>query len=73
MKCVISRALVFGTAAALLVLAGCKTEEDYRKERVLKAQKQYEAARKTDLPADKVLSLQDCIDLSMTIPWTRIT
>ena len=65
MKCVISRALVFGTAAALLVLAGCKTEEDYRKERVLKAQKQYEAARKTDLPADKVLSLQDCIDLSM--------
>ena len=65
MKFVISRTLVFGTAAALLVLAGCKTEEDYRQERVLKAQKQYDAARKTDLPADKVLSLQDCINLAM--------
>ena len=65
MKGVISRTLVFGTAAAMLVLAGCKSEEDYRKERVLKAQEQYDSARKMELPADKMLSLQDCIDLAM--------
>ena len=65
MKFVTSRAIAFGTAAALLVLSGCKTEEDYKKERIAKAQEQFETVKKRDLPADKVLSLHDCIKLAM--------
>ena len=65
MKFGASRVLVFGAAAALLILSGCKTEDDYKKERIAKAQEQFEAAKKRDLPADKVLTLKDCIDLAM--------
>ena len=65
MKFATSRAIVFGTAAALLFLSGCKTEEDYKKERIEKAQEQFETLKKKELPADKVLSLHDCIKLAM--------
>ena len=65
MKFAVSRFLVFGVAASLLALSGCKTEEDYKKERIAKAQEQFEAAKKRELPSDKVLSLQDCIKLAM--------
>jgi len=65
MKLLASRVIVFGTAAALLALTGCKTEEDYRKERIAKAQEQFEAVKKRDLPADKVLTLHDCIRLAL--------
>ena len=65
MKLLASRAIVFGTAAALLALSGCKTEDDYRKERIAKAQEQFEAVKKQDLPADKVLTLHDCIRLAL--------
>ena len=64
MKIGASRALVFG-AAALLLLSSCKTEDDYKKERIAKAQEQFEAAKKRELPSDKVLTLQDCIRLAM--------
>ena len=65
MKFGASRLIVFGAAAALLVLSGCKTEDDYKKERIVKAHEQFEAARKRDLPSDKVLTVQDCIRLAM--------
>ena len=65
MKLLASRAIVFGTAAALLALSGCKTEDDYRKERITKAQEQFEAVKKRDLPAEKVLTLHDCIRLAL--------
>ena len=65
MKWGASRILVFGAVAAMLVLSGCKTEEDYKKERIAKAQEQFEAAKKRELPADKVLMLHDCIKLAM--------
>ena len=65
MKFGASRVLVFGAAAALLILSGCKTEEDYKKERIVKAQEQFEAAKKRELPADKMLTLHDCIELAM--------
>ena len=65
MKVGASRVIVFGAAAALLVLSGCKTEDDYKKERITKAHEQFEAARKRDLPGDKVLTVQDCIRLAM--------
>ena len=31
MKNAVSRAIAFGAAAALLLMSGCKTEEDYKK------------------------------------------
>jgi len=65
MKIAVSRAIAFGAAAALLLMSGCKTEEDYKKERIAKAQEQFESVRKRDLPADKVLTLHDCIKLAM--------
>ena len=65
MKIGASRILVFGAAAAMLVFSGCKTEEDYKKERIAKAQEQFEAAKKREIPADKVLTLHDCIKLAM--------
>jgi|GEM_PF-811429 len=65
MKFAFSRILTFGAAASLLILSGCKTEEDYKKERIAKAQEQFDAAKKRELPADKVLSLKDCIKLAM--------
>ena len=61
----VSRLIVFGTAAAMLILSGCKTEEDYRNERVTNAKDQYQKIRKEELPADKVLTLHDCIKLAM--------
>ena len=54
--CGVSRLIVFGTAATL-ILAGCKTEEDYKNERVSNARSQYQEIQKKELPADKVLSL----------------
>lgn len=65
MKIAVSRAIAFGAAAALLLMSGCKTEEDYKKERIAKAQEQFESVRKRDLPADKVLTLHDCIKLAL--------
>lgn len=65
MKFGASRVIVFGAAAALLVLSGCKSEDEYKKERIVKAHEQFEAARKRDLPADKVLTVQDCVKLAM--------
>ena len=65
MKNAVSRVIVFGAAAALLLMSGCKTEEDYKKERIAKAQEQFEAVKKRELPAEKVLSLHDCIKLAM--------
>lgn len=65
MKIAVSRAIAFGAAAALLLMSGCKTEEDYKKERIAKAQEQFESVRKRDLPADKVLTLHDCIKLAI--------
>ena len=65
MKFGASRVIVFGAAAALLVLNGCKSEDEYKKERIVKAHEQFEAARKRDLPADKVLTVNDCIRLAM--------
>ena len=65
MKNAVSRVIVFGAAAVLLLMSGCKTEEDYKKERIAKAQEQFESVRKRDLPADKVLTLHDCIKLAM--------
>jgi len=65
MKNAVSRVISFGAAAALLLMSGCKTEEDYKKERIAKAQEQFESVRKRDLPADKVLTLHDCIKLAM--------
>jgi len=65
MKIAVSRAIAFGAAAALLLVSGCKTEEDYKKERIAKAQEQFEAVKKRELPADKVLTLHDCIKLAM--------
>ena len=65
MKFAVSRIVVFGAAASLLLLSGCKTEEDYKKERIAKAQEQFEAAKKRELRADKGLTWQDCIKLAM--------
>ena len=65
MKFGASRVIVFGAAAALLVLSSCKSEDEYKKERIVNAHEQFEAARKRDLPADKVLTVQDCIELAM--------
>ena len=63
--CGVSRLIVFGTAAAMLILSGCKTEEDYKNERVTNARDQYKKIRKEELPAEKVLTLHDCIELAM--------
>lgn len=60
----ISLILAFGMASALF-LSSCKTEDDYRKERVQRAAEQFEKAKKREIPNDKVLSLQDCLKLAM--------
>lgn len=65
MKSKASLFLVFGTAAAMLLVNGCKTEEDYKQERIQKAAEQFDAARKRDLASDRMLTLHDCIGLAM--------
>ena len=65
MKSAASRVIAFGTAAALLVMCGCKTEEDYKKERIAKAQKQFDAVKQRELPAEKILTLKECIKLAL--------
>ena len=56
--------LAFGIASAFF-LSSCKTEDDYRKERVQRAAEQFENAKKRQIVGDKVLSLQDCLKLAM--------
>lgn len=61
------KVLLSGTAAFLAVtlfVSGCKTEEDYKKERVERAEEQFRSIRKRDVPSDKMLTLQDCIKLA---------
>ena len=60
------KVLLSGTAAFLAVtlfFSGCKTEEDYKKERIARAEEQFQSIRKRAVPSDKMLSLQDCIKL----------
>ena len=61
------KVLLSGTAAflaATLFLGGCKTEDDYKKERIARAEEQFQSIRKRTVPSDKMLTLEDCIKLS---------
>ncbi len=60
----ISLILTFGMASALF-LSSCKTEDDYRKERVQRAAEHFDKVKKAQLPGDKILSMQDCLKLAM--------
>ncbi len=51
--------------AGLLVLAGCKSFDEYQEERIAYAVKHFERARYSDLEKDKVLTLNDCVRLAV--------
>ena len=60
-----SHGIVLGVAAVLVLAGGCKTADDYRKERVKNAVEQFNQSKKTELVKDKeVLTLHDCMALA---------
>ena len=60
-----SHKFALGLTAALVFVGGCKTADDYRRERAEKAIRQFEEAKKRELVKDKsVLSLPDCMKLA---------
>ena len=48
-------------AAALCIFAGCKSFDEYQKERVSYAVKHFERSQYSNLPAGKVLKLNECV------------
>ena len=49
----------------LAIFAGCKTQDEYQKERVAYAVKHFERSQYSDIPKGKVLNLQDCLHLAL--------
>ena len=51
--------------AGLLALAGCKSFNEYQKERVAYAVSHFEKAQYSNIPQDKVLTLNDCVRMAV--------
>jgi len=54
-----------GTAALLGSLSGCKTFDEYKSDRLSYAVKHFERSQYSDLAADKVLTLNECVTLAI--------
>ena len=61
-----NKKIIFGIAgAALCVLAGCKSFNEYQKERVSYAVSHFEKAQYSNIPEDKILTLNDCVSMAV--------
>ena len=57
--------LFYFLSVATLTLSGCKNLDDYREERVEKADRAFKQIKKNKFPEDAILSLPYCIELAL--------
>lgn len=57
--------IVIGGTALLGCISGCKSFDEYKKDRLEYAVKHFERAQHTDIPAGKVLTLNECVAMAI--------